>query len=112
MKTADILKAHQGHEIRYSPKHDATFCVDCDKWLVPVCRNVNCDFCSGRPDKPSLLPPYKEVKAVFPVSVTFSDNEPGHPCSRERAIELILKGRAIPTGVRLKQNFSHKETER
>lgn len=37
----------------YNDKFDAAFCVQCDKWIEPVCGNRDCIFCAERPEKPS-----------------------------------------------------------
>lgn len=33
-------------------KHDACACINCNEWLENTCADVNCPFCSGRPDTP------------------------------------------------------------
>lgn len=47
---------HDDHRVRYSPKHDAGACLDCDVWLEPVCEckpEDDCPFPDPRPTKPS-----------------------------------------------------------
>lgn len=31
---------------------DAYACQSCDAWLEPICGDVACEFCVGRPDRP------------------------------------------------------------
>lgn len=33
--------------------HDAHWCPTCDVWLSSKCDGWECDFCLGRPEKPS-----------------------------------------------------------
>lgn len=37
----------------YSKKHDAWFCPHCDMWIEKACADETCEYCVGRPDKPS-----------------------------------------------------------
>lgn len=37
-------------------KHDVYACAECDVWLEEICEDPYCEFCSGRPDKPSEAP--------------------------------------------------------
>lgn len=39
----------------YCKEHDAYFCSTCDEWLEDACRDPSCEFCPGRPDKPSQV---------------------------------------------------------
>ena len=34
--------------------YDAIYCKDCNQWLEDICKDKDCEFCSGkiRPDKP------------------------------------------------------------
>lgn len=34
-------------------EHDAYYCRGCDEWLEPGCNDIDCEFCVGRPDRPS-----------------------------------------------------------
>ncbi|KLU62307.1 hypothetical protein CEB3_c13510 [Peptococcaceae bacterium CEB3] len=43
-----------GMEKLYSGKHDAHYCKACDTWLEVNCHDPECEFCSNRPEKPSL----------------------------------------------------------
>lgn len=36
-----------------SAKHDAYYCALCDEWAERQCVCVDCEFCAGRPEKPS-----------------------------------------------------------
>jgi hypothetical protein len=36
-------------------RHDAYFCAACDEWLESVCDDADCEFCAGRPEKPSQV---------------------------------------------------------
>lgn len=40
-------------EYIHNEKHDAYYCGGCNKWLEKVCNEPDCDYCKGRPDKPS-----------------------------------------------------------
>ncbi len=35
-----------------SERYDAYGCVDCNVWLERGCGDMECEFCSDRPDKP------------------------------------------------------------
>jgi hypothetical protein len=37
----------------YITKYDAHYCTACDKWLVATCGDPECEYCAGRPEKPS-----------------------------------------------------------
>lgn len=37
-------------------RYDAYYCPACDIWLEKVCPDQGCDYCPGRPEKPSLAP--------------------------------------------------------
>ncbi len=41
-----------GNNLYLSYKHDALFCPKCNKWKEKACDDPNCEYCSGRPDKP------------------------------------------------------------
>lgn len=43
------------HKRMYSDKHDAYFCLVCDKWLEQSCNDSQCIFCYIRPEKPSMI---------------------------------------------------------
>lgn len=34
-------------------KHDAYYCPKCDEWAEGNCGEPNCEYCVGRPNKPS-----------------------------------------------------------
>jgi len=36
-------------------KYDAYFCKKCDRWLETGCDDKECEFCPGRPNKPSQI---------------------------------------------------------
>lgn len=40
----------------YYPKYDVYGCESGDVWLEPKCSDINCSYCSARPEKPSLCP--------------------------------------------------------
>lgn len=42
-----------GGNTERNEKHDAHYCKTCDKWLEEVCGDSTCEFCVGRPKKPS-----------------------------------------------------------
>lgn len=37
-------------------RYDAYWCKPCDRWLEGQCANPKCEFCPGRPEKPSDVP--------------------------------------------------------
>ena len=39
----------------YSDKYDSYFCMNCDVWIESKCKDLNCDYCSERPAKPSMM---------------------------------------------------------
>jgi hypothetical protein len=41
------------HEVHYSEKHDAKYCVRCLSWLEGRCSDPDCEYCSERPEKAS-----------------------------------------------------------
>lgn len=42
------------HPRSYSARWDAYYCSECDKWFEGVCGDPDCEFCRGRPERPSL----------------------------------------------------------
>lgn len=48
-------KVHDGcgGKIKMNEKHDALYCVKCDRWLETPCSDSGCSLCSGRPARPS-----------------------------------------------------------
>ena len=42
-----------GSEIQYNEQHDAHYCELCNKWLEEACGDEECEYCWGRPRKPS-----------------------------------------------------------
>ena len=36
-------------------RHDAYFCIACDRWLEKRCGDAQCEFCSRRPERPSVV---------------------------------------------------------
>lgn len=48
------------HEPLYSPKWDAYFCEECDKWNERACTDEECTFCAARPEKPSMVKDHGE----------------------------------------------------
>lgn len=45
----------------YNNTYDAHFCPDCDVWLEERCDDIECDYCSTRPAKPSKAPEFDEI---------------------------------------------------
>jgi len=106
MTEKQIIKMyHRGHKIKYSPEYDAQFCADCDEWISPLCRDVECSLCVNRPAKPSDVVPELAPKTENTVLVTLANGESGHPCHVNRAISLIKSGRAIPVGITLRKHI-------
>ena len=46
-------KAQQSPNADRDPKYDAYYWIDTGEWIEPPCRNPDCEFCAGRPDKHS-----------------------------------------------------------
>ena len=46
-----------GQESDYSRRYDAYYCSHCDLWLEEACTSPCCEFCAGRPERPSQIPP-------------------------------------------------------
>lgn len=42
-----------GGPIYRKAKHDGEYCPECDVWLVGTCSDPECEYCVGRPEKPS-----------------------------------------------------------
>lgn len=42
------------HPRSYSQRWDAYFCKECDAWIEGRCKDPDCEFCVGRPERPSL----------------------------------------------------------
>lgn len=45
-------KKDESHEVVLDTTHDAYYCVPCNKWLEPKCKDPACNFCPTRPRKP------------------------------------------------------------
>lgn len=43
-----------GGRLMHSYRHDAFFCPACDVWTEGVCKVPGCEYCGGRPERPSL----------------------------------------------------------
>lgn len=43
------------HDTKYMRRHDANYCITCDKWLDPQCGCEDCLICIDRPNKPSKV---------------------------------------------------------
>ncbi len=50
-----------GAERQYNYTHDTYFCSTCNKWLEETCDDEECEFCWGRPPKPSDYQPVQEL---------------------------------------------------
>jgi len=46
--------------MNYSDKYDAYYCATCDIWTEKKCKDITCEFCATRPDKPSQIIPGME----------------------------------------------------
>ena len=49
---------------RHHVGYDAKFCRACDTWLESTCPDPRCQYCSRRPNRPSLIP-YADVVCTF-----------------------------------------------
>jgi len=54
MKHVPKITHNCPHPRSYSSKYDAYFCEKCDAWIEGRCGDPDCEFCAGRPEKPSL----------------------------------------------------------
>ena len=45
----------------YSEEHDCFYCKPCNKWLEEKCDDEECEYCCGRPPKPSDCEPVPNV---------------------------------------------------
>jgi hypothetical protein len=43
-----------GKKAERNPTYDAYFCDMCDIWIEKSCGDPHCEFCSCRPNRPSL----------------------------------------------------------
>ena len=41
-----------GRRTELNEQYDAYFCGHCNRWVESKCRDVNCRFCSQRPERP------------------------------------------------------------
>lgn len=48
------IKHNCKHPRSFSQRWDAYYCETCDAWTEGVCGDPDCDFCRGRPERPSL----------------------------------------------------------
>lgn len=53
MKHVPKITHNCPHPRSYSERWDAYYCKKCDKWIEAACRDPDCEFCKGRPEKPS-----------------------------------------------------------
>lgn len=44
-----------GGPLQRDEKHDAYFCAACDSWREKKCSDPECEFCAGRPERPSQV---------------------------------------------------------
>jgi hypothetical protein len=43
------------YQIYYYDKYDASFCLQCNRWIEDKCNDENCNYCNSRPMKPLLI---------------------------------------------------------
>jgi hypothetical protein len=60
-KHPNAFCADCGTEKRYDPVHDAIYCELCNKWLEEKCDDSGCEYCAGRPEKPSSTLGFSDV---------------------------------------------------
>jgi hypothetical protein len=46
---------------KYSKEYDCFYCENCNLWLEEKCGDEECEFCWGRPPKPSDHQPIPEL---------------------------------------------------
>lgn len=50
-----MISCDCGNNLSHDEWHDCYFCEKCDKWKKEKCSDSKCEYCSKRPDKPSLM---------------------------------------------------------
>lgn len=50
-----------GTEQKYNANYDSYYCELCNKWLEEKCNDPECEYCIGRPDKPSKSETFSDV---------------------------------------------------
>lgn len=45
-----------GENLHRDERHDAHYCVDCVVWTEKQCSDPTCEFCVGRPERPTPQP--------------------------------------------------------
>lgn len=53
-KESPYVCPHCGKRTSFNCQFDAYYCPNCDIWVEEKCDNPNCEYCSNRPDKPSM----------------------------------------------------------
>lgn len=49
------MKPTKYKNAEYCQKHDAYYYKEQDVWIEPACSDPSCEFCVGRPVKPSFV---------------------------------------------------------
>lgn len=49
-KPHQVTKAHYGCKLKYSRRWDAYWCLSCDEWAEPKCKDKDCEYCADRPE--------------------------------------------------------------
>lgn len=52
-----------GADRLYNDQCDTYFCGACDKWLEEACGDEECEYCWGRPPRPSYFQSFQELGA-------------------------------------------------
>lgn len=49
------MKTNHECVIEFNVEFDSNFCAICDEWKSAICSDEDCEFCQGRPSKPSEI---------------------------------------------------------
>jgi hypothetical protein len=57
--------------------YDAYMCIVCDTWIESQCGDSECNYCSKRPEKPSMTSSFKEYvkEAIKEIEERMEDEE-------------------------------------
>lgn len=57
-KVLDMMEIHSHclvclQPLYYNDEFDSSYCAECNEWREESCSDPNCEYCQGRPEKPS-----------------------------------------------------------
>jgi len=65
IETKRVCKKCNKQTVKYSNKHDAYYCENCNKWLEKVCDDKTCKFCKGRPKTPKEIISWGDILTIL-----------------------------------------------